>query len=120
MDKTKVVILQHLYCPGIRKAVLKEVTNCDTCQHTKRSNIKYGKLPSKESEEIPWNKLCVYLIGTYFVIRKGNKEYLHIKSITMIDHVIGWFEITQYYNKRAISIVNLVETTWLARYHRPI
>ena len=33
----------------------------------------------------------------------------------MIDHVTGWFEITQYDNKRAISIANLVETMWLTR-----
>ena len=38
----------------------------------------------------------------------------------MIGPVIGWFEITQYDNKRAISITNLVETTWIYRYPRPI
>ena len=38
----------------------------------------------------------------------------------MIDPVTGWFEITQYDDKRAISITNLVETTWLSRYPRPI
>ena len=40
-----------LYCPRIRDAVRKEVTNCDTFQCTKRSNKKYGKLPAKEAEE---------------------------------------------------------------------
>ena len=38
----------------------------------------------------------------------------------MIDLVTGWFEIAQYEDKIAISIVNLVETTWLYRYPRPI
>ena len=38
----------------------------------------------------------------------------------MIDPVTGWFEIAQYEYKRAISIANLVETTWLSRYPRPI
>ena len=38
----------------------------------------------------------------------------------MIDPVTGWFEITQCYDKIAISITNLVETTWLSRYPRPI
>ena len=28
----------------------------------KRSNIKYGKLPAKIDEEIPWEKLLVYLM----------------------------------------------------------
>ena len=38
----------------------------------------------------------------------------------MIDLVTGQFEITQYNNKRAISNADLVETTWLFRYLRPM
>ena len=38
----------------------------------------------------------------------------------MIDPVIGWFEIVQYEDRRVISIENLVKTTWLSRYPRPI
>ena len=37
----------------------------------------------------------------------------------MIDPVTEWFKITQYNDKRDISIANLVETTWLTRYPRP-
>ena len=63
MDRIEVMIRHHLYWPRIIHVVRKEVTNCDTCQFTKRSSLKYGKLPAKEYEEIPWNKLCEYLIG---------------------------------------------------------
>ena len=38
----------------------------------------------------------------------------------MIDHVTGWFETTQYDDKIAITIANLVETMWLTRYPRPM
>ena len=38
----------------------------------------------------------------------------------MIDPVTGWFEIVQYDDKTVITIANLVETTWLYRYSRPI
>ena len=38
----------------------------------------------------------------------------------MIDCVTGWFERTKYDNKKATSIANLVETTGLTRYPRPI
>ena len=38
----------------------------------------------------------------------------------MIDSVTGWFEVVQYDNKGAITIANLVETTWLSRYPIPI
>ena len=34
----------------------------------------------------------------------------------MMDHVTGWLEIKKYNNKRKISIVNLVNTTWLYRH----
>ena len=38
----------------------------------------------------------------------------------MIDSVTGWFEIVRYDDKRSTTIANLVETTWLSRYPRPI
>ena len=73
MDRTEATIRQYLYWPDIRDAVWKEVTNGDTCQHTKRSNKKYGKLPAKLAEEIPRNKISVDLIGTYIILCKGKK-----------------------------------------------
>ena len=76
-----------------------EISNCDTCQCTKQSYKKYGKSPDKSAEEIPRNKIYVYLIGTYVIIRKGNEEKLHLKAVTMIDPVTGCFEIAQYDDK---------------------
>ena len=64
-------------------------------------------------------KLCVDLIGTYVTRRKGYKENLISKAVTMTDPVTGWSKVTQYDDKRGISIANLVETSWLTRYHRP-
>ena len=116
----KVMICQHLYWPDIRYDVQKEVTNCDTCQRTKLSNKKYCKLPVKLAEEIPWIKLYVDLIGTCTIRRKCKNENLHLKVIMIIGPVTGWFETEQYGDKRAISIENLVETTWVSRYPRPI
>ena len=46
-------------------------------------------------------KICVDIIGPYVIIRKGQKENLNLKNVTMIDPGTGWFEITQYDNKRA-------------------
>ena len=94
IDRTEAIIFQHFFWPDIRDSVWKEVNNCDTYQRTKRLNIKYVKLPSKLDEEIPWNKLCVGLIGPYIIRREWNKEKLHLKSVTMIYSVTGWFEVT--------------------------
>ena len=38
----------------------------------------------------------------------------------MIDISTKRFEITKYNDKIAMSISNLVETTWLSRYHIPM
>ena len=38
----------------------------------------------------------------------------------MIDPTTGWFEVTQYSNKKAMVIENLVETTWLVWYPWPV
>ena len=67
----------------------------------------------------PWNKLYVDLIGPYKTRRKG-KEPLILKAVTMIYPVTGWFEVTQYSNKKAMTIANLVETTWLDQYPLPL
>ena len=40
------------------------------------------------------------------------------KAFTMIDPVTGYFEITQYNNKRAISIAKLAENMCMSRYPR--
>ena len=61
-------------------------------------------------------KNCVYLIGPYAIRIEGQIENLILKSVTMIDTVTIWFKITQYYDKRAISIAKLVDTTFLTRY----
>ena len=37
----------------------------------------------------------------------------------MIDPATGWFEICTHDDKRAITVANLVELTWLSRYPRP-
>ena len=51
--------------------------------------------------------------------KKGKDINLNLKSVTMIDSIRGCFKITQYNNKNDITIVNLVETTWLTRYPWP-
>ena len=119
IHKPEVIICQNLYWPYIKDAHPKEVTNYGTCQRTKQSN-KNVKLPAKLSEEIPWNKICVDLIGTYVISTKGRVENLNIKDATMINPVTGWFEILKYDCKREITISNLVETMWLSRVPGPI
>ena len=96
MDRTEAMIFQNLYWIDIRDDVWKEVSNGDTLQRTKGSNTKYVKLPAKLTEEIPWNKLCVDIIGPYEIQYNGKIENLHLKSVTMIDPVTRWFEVVRF------------------------
>ena len=63
MDRTEAIVSKQFFWTGITNAVRREVTNCDTCQHTKLSMKKNGKLSVKESEEITRKKLCLDIIG---------------------------------------------------------
>ena len=61
---------------------------------------------------MPWNKLCLDIIGPYKIRKKGRYPII-LKTVTIIDPITRWFEITQYNDKKAMTIANLVETTWL-------
>ena len=78
----------------------------------KTANKKYGRFSNKVADEITWTEICVYLIGLFKICIKG-RDPLILKAVTMIDPVTGWFEITQYNDKKVMTIANLVETTWI-------
>ena len=89
-----------------------------TCQKSKTTNQKYGKLPPKQAETNPWDTLCVDLIGPYTIPRKG-KNPLKLWCLTMIDPATGWFEMAQIPNKTAAEIADITEKTWFTRYPLP-
>ena len=49
------------------------------------------------------------------IIRKW-KNNIILKAITMINPVMGWFEVTQYGDQKVATITNLLKSTWLTRY----
>ena len=51
-------------------------------------NKKYSKISAKLAEEMPWNKICVYLIGP-FKVRRKVIEPIILKAVTTIDTAIG-------------------------------
>ena len=50
--------------------------------------------------------------------RTGQKDLIW-KCVTMIDPATSWFEIHQYDDKRAITVVNITEEEWSSRYPWP-
>ena len=117
-NRTEQTIRQHFWWNNLRNDVHDVCTKCHTCQKTKRTSKKYGKLPEKEAEAEPWERLSVDLIGPYKIKRQGKPE-LTLWCVTMIDPATGWFEMREIPNKEAITIANLVEQTWLTRYPWP-
>ena len=86
----------------------------------KQKEIKeYAHLPEKTAEAVPWERLCIDLIGPYTIERVGH-ENLELKAVTMIDPATGWLEIEQYRkDRKTITVTNIVEQSWLTRYPRP-
>ena len=119
-DRTEQTIRQHFWWPKLSEQVRSKCARCHICQQNKRSGTKYGILPEKEAECIPWDRLCVGdLIGPYTIDREDNDEPLTLWCVTMIDPATGWFEIKEIKEKSADYIANLVELTWITRYPTP-
>jgi hypothetical protein len=94
-----------------------------TSQHVPFVKLKRNNLKSmdfclkKKAEAMPWDRLCVDLIGPYNI--KSNVKGVKIpplKCVTMIDPATGWFEIKQYDDKKSITVANIVEQEWLTHY----
>ena len=115
--RLELTLRQHFTFIGLVTRVQKVCKACAVCRSMKATHKKYGKLPPKEAETIPWHTLCIDLIGPYPFGKKENEVTLH--CMTMIDPATGWFEIVEIPNKRADYIANILEYTWLTRYPWP-
>ena len=67
--QTEHTLRQHFDWKGLRTTVHDVCKKCPTCQKSKKTNQKYGKLPPKQAETNPWYTLCVNLIGPYTIPR---------------------------------------------------
>ena len=94
-EHTEATISQHYYWPNLRDNKRTHIKVCNTYQKNRKQNLRHGKLPAKEAETIPWDRLSVDLIGPYKIIRADHDDPLIQKDLTMIDLVTGWFEIEQ-------------------------
>jgi hypothetical protein len=104
----------------MRNQITNSITVCSTCQQNKpKASKKFGHLPEeKEAKAIPWDKMCIHLIGPYTIYRKGQKNLI-CKFVNMLDLVTSWFEIHQYGDKQAITVTNTAKEEWFSRYPWP-
>ena len=126
-----------MYWKGMRTTILSLTKSCRSCQINKRGSQKYGHLPPKTVYTIPWECLCVDLIGPYTLKGKDNLQ-IDFMALTMINPASSWFKIAELpivqrlrqqtvkvkelliadkiFDKTSEHIVKLVNKTWLCRY----
>ena len=115
---------------------------CKTCQHFKKRKTLYENLPPNNIAELKhWNKVHVYLIGTYSnSIRQQQpggtviRNNASLTCMTIIDPAKGWFEISkipmfdleevtignyEYMDESHSRVGQLFNNTWICRYPRP-
>jgi hypothetical protein len=49
----------------MREQITNNISTCTICQTQKKQSKKYALLPEKDAETMPWDRLCVNLIGPY-------------------------------------------------------
>ena len=116
MERTYATISQHCFWPNLRNNICAHVKVCNTFHLKKKQNPKYGKLPAKEAEAIPWDIILVYIICQYKIRSEVHDDPLILNTLTMIYLATGWFEMVQYNNRQDYKIENMVEQTWLCRF----
>ena len=57
-----------------------------------------GHVLPKIAQVIPWNHVCVDLVGPY-IIKTKDKTIKDFMCLTMLDPVTSWFEILELPNK---------------------
>jgi hypothetical protein len=128
-----------IYWKGMQTTIRSVTTSCKTCQVNKRRTVKYGHLPSKIVISIPWEALCVNLVGPY-TLKGLDRSAIDFMAFTMIDPASSWFQIVELplvirittkmvngkeklskeliVNKSSNQIARLVNKIWLSRYPR--
>ena len=122
--RMKSTIKSTMTWPGLNKDVKRYCRTCHTCQVAKKKIKKYGKLPAKMAETIPWHQVQVDCVGPYTINQKIGRKIVKrkLRALTMIDPVTSWIEICVIPEKDMSSdkISTLFHDAWLSRYPRPV
>jgi hypothetical protein len=83
-----------MYWKGMHTTIRSITKSCKSYQVNKRWSRKFGHLPPKTVYTIPWECLCVDLIGPYTLKGKDNLQ-IDFMALTMIDLASSWFKIAE-------------------------
>ena len=136
LEETLVAII---WWRGTRPHIRKHVKCCVCCKFGKRCKHEYRHLQPKIAQVIPWNQVCVDLIGPY-TIKAEAKTVMVFMCLIIIDPATSWFEIVELPNKdmtyiwdkdkeeikeviidkSLACIARLFNKSWLSRYPRAV
>jgi len=132
LEETLVAVM---FWPGLRVDVRRHVKSCKRCQLGKRRKRKYGHVPPKIADQVPWQKVCVDLIGPY-TLKGQDGTIMDFMCLTIIDPATGWFEMVELpaivkkvtkkgkttlevvIDKSSAEVARLFNRQWLSRYPR--
>jgi hypothetical protein len=83
-----------MYWKGMRTTIRSLTKSCKSCQVNKRQSQKKGHLPPRTVYTIPWECLCVDLIGPYTLKGKDSLQ-IDFMALIMIDPASSWFKIAK-------------------------
>jgi hypothetical protein len=83
-----------MYWKGMRTTIRSLTKSCRSCQINKRWSQKYKHLSPKTVYTIPWECLCIDLIGPYTLKGKDSLQ-IGFMALTMINPTSSWFEIAE-------------------------
>lgn len=117
-NRLKDTMRQTFYAPGMGKIIEEHTKKCAKCQTHKRTKKKYGSIHPKQISMIPWETVCVDLVGPYSVKTDRGDHSFH--ALTIMDPVTNWIEIVDIdHDKTSENIALAFDRQWLSRYPRP-
>jgi hypothetical protein len=92
-SRLKEMMNAAMYWNGMRTTIWSLTKSCRSCQINKRRSQNMGTSHQRPSI-IPWECLCVDLIGPYTLKGKDNLQ-IDFMALTMIYPASSWFEIAE-------------------------
>jgi Integrase zinc binding domain len=78
----------HFHHPDLRTRIERYVQRCDTCQRMKIDTHKYGELPPRNAELVPWGTVALDCIGPWTITIPNREISFH--ALTIIDTVTNF------------------------------
>ena len=96
---SKETISQHFWWSKMRDHIRWHVKTCPMCQKNKTEKFNCGHFPPKETEVMPWDKMCIKLIGPCEIRQKCQEvTNIFMKPFLIVGMVLGLLSSLEFTN----------------------